>query len=412
MGRIISEAILDNLENGEERNHERAIADLITLGSEKGHVTYADIIDQTSEQDLELDVLQNIFTTLFQAGIPYIENEDELETEEQPDDEELEQAEQEVPGWSEDEHLAQADLGDLIGLYLKEAASVPLLTAEEEVSLAKRIERGGLARTQLIKGDLTTEKRAKLLESIQDEQFAREHLISANSRLVVSIAKKYKGRGVPFLDLIQEGNIGLMRAAKKFDYKRGFKFSTYATWWIRQAVMRAIANNGRTIRVPAYMGDKISKLNRTQQQLKQELQREPNLEELSEALDMPADKVIHVLKSARRPLSLDMPTDDEGDAVLGDFIEDDALPPPDEAAGMHMMAEHLDEILQELPPREGRILQLRYGLTGGRTHTLREVGDKMGVTRERVRQIEANALRRLRKPAYRHQLSGYLEMYS
>ena len=178
------------LRTGEERNHERAIADLITLGSEKGHVTYADIIDQTSEQDLELDVLQNIFTTLFQAGIPYIENEDELETEEQPDDEELEQAEQEVPGWSEDEHLAQADLGDLIGLYLKEAASVPLLTAEEEVSLAKRIERGGLARTQLIKGDLTTEKRAKLLESIQDEQFAREHLISANSRLVVSIAKK------------------------------------------------------------------------------------------------------------------------------------------------------------------------------------------------------------------------------
>ncbi|KAA3643446.1 MAG: RNA polymerase subunit sigma [Chloroflexi bacterium] len=411
MGLIISEAILDTLENGEGRNHERAIADLITLGNEKGYVTYADIVDQTSEQDMELNALQDIFTTLFQAGIPYVENEEELETEEDPDEEPT-QTDEEANGWSEDQHLAQADLGDLIGLYLKEAASVPLLTAEEEVTLAKRIERGGKARKQLIKGDLTSEKHAKLLEQIQDEQHAREHLISANSRLVVSIAKKYKGRGVPFLDLIQEGNIGLMRAAKKFDYKRGFKFSTYATWWIRQAVMRAIANNGRTIRVPAYMGDKISKLNRTQQKLKQELQREPNLEELSEALDMPPDKVIHVLKSARRPLSLDMPTDDEGDAVLGDFIEDDALPPPDEAAGLHMMAEHLDEILQELPPREGRILQLRYGLTGGRTHTLREVGDKMGVTRERVRQIEANALRRLRKPAYRHQLSGYLEMYS
>ena len=411
MGLIISEAILDTLESGENRNHERAIADLINLGNEKGYVSYADIVNQTSEQDMELSALQDIFTMLFQAGIPYVENEGELESDTHPEEDPL-QIDEETHGWSEEQHLAQADLGDLIGLYLKEAASVPLLTAEEEVSLAKRIERGGRARKQLIVGSHSAEKQQRLLEHIQDEQLAREHLISANSRLVVSIAKKYKGRGVPFLDLIQEGNIGLMRAAKKFDYKRGFKFSTYATWWIRQAVMRAIANNGRTIRVPAYMGDKISKLNRIQQKLKQDLQREPNLDELAEALGMPTEKVIHVLKSARRPLSLDMPTDDEGDAVLGDFIEDDALPPPDEAAGLHMMAEHLDEILQELPPREGRILQLRYGLTGGRTHTLREVGDKMGVTRERVRQIEANALRRLRKPGYRRQLRGYLEMYS
>jgi RNA polymerase primary sigma factor len=241
-----------------------------------------------------------------------------------------------------------------------------------------------------------------------DGQSAREHLIRANSRLVISVAKKYIGRGVPFLDLIQEGNIGLIRAANKFNYRLGHKFSTYATWWIRQAVTRAIADQSRTIRVPVHMGDQINKLLRTAHRLTQELGREPSSEELALALEIPTRKAEEMLRVARRPLSLEMPTDDDGDSELGDFIEDEDSTAPDDEVTSSMLRELLQYILQDLPPREVRILQLRYGLVDGETYTLEEVGRKLGVTRERVRQIEAQALSRLRHPTHARRLRDFL----
>jgi len=265
-----------------------------------------------------------------------------------------------------------------------------------------------MARSELAQGNLSSKKRQELRRLIEDGTNARDHLITANSRLVISVAKKYMGRGVPFLDLIQEGNIGLIRATKKFEYQRGHKFSTYATWWIRQAVTRAIADQGRTIRVPVHMGDQINKLLRVQHQLTQKLGREPSVEELAETLEVMPKKVENMIQVARRPLSLETPTDDEEDSVLGDFIEDDEAPPPDETATFNLLREHLVEVLDSLPPREVRILQLRYGLLDGQAYTLEEVGRKMGVTRERVRQIEAQALTRLRHPSVRRKLRDYL----
>jgi len=305
--------------------------------------------------------------------------------------------------------LANIDTDDTIGLYLKEVSRVPLLSnIDEEVLLAQRIERGRQAREELARGNLKDKRREELRLDIQEGWNAREHLITANSRLVISVAKKYMGRGVPFLDLIQEGNIGLIRATKKFEYQRGHKFSTYATWWIRQAVTRAIADQGRTIRVPVHMGDQINKLLRVQHQLTQKFGRDPSVEELAEELEVPPKKVENMIQVARRPLSLETPTDDEEDSTLGDFIEDDEAPAPDEIATNNLLREHLEEVLDSLPPREVRILQLRYGLLDGQAYTLEEVGRKMGVTRERVRQIEAQALTRLRHPTVRRKLRDYL----
>jgi RNA polymerase primary sigma factor len=307
-----------------------------------------------------------------------------------------------------DDYLAAIDTTGSIGLYLKEVSQVPLLTAIEEVELAQRNEHGQTAREELARGKVIVRRRIELRKSIEDGWSAREHLILANSRLVISVAKKYMGRGVPFLDLIQEGNIGLMRATKKFDYRRGHKFSTYATWWIRQAVTRALADQGRTIRVPVHMGDQINKLLRVQYLLTQSLGREPTVEEMAEALEVPPQKVENIIRVARRPLSLELSTGDEEDSVLGDFIEDEEIAPPDETATYNLLRESLHEALNELPPREVRILQLRYGLFDGQAYTLEEVGRKMGVTRERVRQIEAQALNRLRHPSIRHKLHDYL----
>jgi len=404
---MIDEELLSSIEEKEDRHN--AVAKLIELGRKKTFVTYDDILQFFPEAEQDVDHLEEAFSALVSADIPYIEDPgvgepSELELSEDDDsDDESEQA-----GAAEENYLANIDTDDTIGLYLKEVGRVPLLTAVEEVELAQRIERGRLAREELARGNITQRRRQELQILIEDGWAAREHLITANSRLVISVAKKYMGRGVPFLDLIQEGNIGLIRAAKKFDYRRGHKFSTYATWWIRQAVTRAIADQGRTIRVPVHMGDQINKLLRVQHQLTQRLGRDPSVEELAVALEVTPQKVENMIQVARRPLSLETPTDDEEDSVLGDFIQDDEFPAPDDTATYNLLREHLDSVLDGLPPREVRILQLRYGLLDGQAYTLEEVGRKMGVTRERVRQIEAQALSRLRHPAIRRKLREYL----
>jgi RNA polymerase primary sigma factor len=385
-----------------------ALARLIELGRQKSYVTIDDILHFFPEAEQDVEQLEETFAALMSAGIPYVE--DEI-IHEEPSEEELSVAEEEETAEASKlsiDDLENIDTDDTIGLYLKEVSRVPLLTADEEVELAQRIERGRMAREELARGNVSNRRRQELRKLIEDGWLAREHLITANSRLVISVAKKYMGRGVPFLDLIQEGNIGLIRATKKFDYRRGHKFSTYATWWIRQAVTRAIADQGRTIRVPVHMGDQINKLLRIQHQLTQRLGREPSVDELATALDVPPKKVEHMIQVARRPLSLETPTDDEEDSVLGDFIEDEEAPPPDESATYNLLREHLEDVLNGLPPREVRILQLRYGLLDGQAYTLEEVGRKMGVTRERVRQIEAQALSRLRHPTIRRKLRDYL----
>jgi RNA polymerase primary sigma factor len=395
---------------GEREDDENpAIARLIELGRQKSFVTIDDILSFFPEAEQDVDQLEEAFAALLSAGIPYVDDTSVVG----PSDEELsedEEVEEDIHRQLviDDNYLANIDTDDTIGLYLKEVGRVPLLTAEEEVDLSQRIERGRLAREELARGNVSPRRRRELQALIEDGWAAREHLITANSRLVISVAKKYMGRGVPFLDLIQEGNIGLIRAAKKFDYKRGHKFSTYATWWIRQAVTRAIADQGRTIRVPVHMGDQINKLLRVQHQLTQRLGRDPSVDELAEALDVPPQKVENMIQVARRPLSLETPTDDEEDSVLGDFIQDEEVSAPDETATYNLLREHLDVVLNGLPPREVRILQLRYGLLDGQAYTLEEVGRKMGVTRERVRQIEAQALSRLRHPAIRRKLREYL----
>ena len=387
----------------DEDQDSSALGRLLEYGRKKTYVTYDDILQFFPDAEQDLDQLEEAYSALLSAGINYTE---ETSQREEPSDDELVETNEET---RQIDDLANIDTDDTIGLYLKEVSRVPLLSdIQEEKLLAQRIEKGRQAREELAKGNLSEKKKQELRKAIEDGWEAREHLITANSRLVISVAKKYMGRGVNFLDLIQEGNIGLIRATKKFDYTRGHKFSTYATWWIRQAVTRAIADQGRTIRVPVHMGDQINKLLRVQHQLTQQLGRDPSVEELAERLEVPPKKVENMIQVARRPLSLETPTDDEEDSVLGDFIEDDEAPPPDDTATYNLLREHLEEVLNSLPPREVRILQLRYGLLDGQAYTLEEVGRKMGVTRERVRQIEAQALSRLRHPSIRRKLRDYL----
>jgi RNA polymerase primary sigma factor len=384
------------------------IARLIELGRQKKYITIDDILHFFPESEKDIEQLEEAFSALLSAGVAFVEDAPASE----PAENELVAVEETEAGpepeLTPEDYLASIDTFDNIGLYLKEVSHVPLLTATEEVELAQRNEHGRTAREELARGKASPRRRIELRKSIEDGWSAREHLIIANSRLVISVAKKYMGRGVPFLDLIQEGNIGLMRATKKFDYRRGHKFSTYATWWIRQAVTRAIADQGRTIRVPVHMGDQINKVFRIQYLLTQSLGREPTVEEMAEALEVPPQKVENIIRVARRPLSLELSTGDEEDSVLGDFIEDEEIAPPDETATYNLLRESLHEALNELPPREVRILQLRYGLFDGQAYTLEQVGRKMGVTRERVRQIEAQALNRLRHPSIRRKLHDYL----
>ncbi len=300
-------------------------------------------------------------------------------------------------------------IDDPVRVYLREIGRVRLLTAQEETQLAQRVERGDQSCERLHRGTFTSTERSLLQQWRCDGEIARERLIQANLRLVVSIAKKYLGHGMSLLDLIQEGNIGLMRATQKFDYHRGFKFSTYATWWIRQAITRAIADQSRTIRLPVHIGDTINRIKRTSNELQQRLGREATTEEIAATLEIPVAKVRRALDASRQTVSLESPVGTEGDAVLGDFIEDEHNAPPIENATANILREQLEEALQKLPERERKIIQLRYGLTDGRYRTLEEVGREFGITRERIRQIEAKALRKLRHPHYGRALRRYLD---
>ncbi|MCY4411232.1 MAG: RNA polymerase sigma factor RpoD [Caldilineaceae bacterium] len=379
---------------------EETLAHLLKLGREKGFVSYDEVLQVMPEAENDIEQLDDIFASLLEQGISVGQAKEDVSNEEKKDS--LESAE-------EDEFdLSQIEIDDSISLYLKEIGRVPLLTAAEEVDLAKRMEAGRDSRHHLNHEQVEWEEREQLLWLVRDGRSAQEHLIKANSRLVVSVAKKYVGRGVPFLDLIQEGNIGLIRAVKKFDYRRGYKFSTYATWWIRQAVTRAIADQGRTIRVPVHMYEQINRLTRTSRQLVQELGRDPTTEEIAEELGVTPRKVEHIMRVSQRPLSLEMPVGEEEDSYLGDFIEDEDADSPQDSAGRQILREVIDEIFQSLTPREVRILQLRFGLVDGYNYTLEEVGRKFGVTRERIRQIEAQALSRLRHPSRSRRLRDYL----
>ncbi|GAP16851.1 sigma-70 family RNA polymerase sigma factor [Levilinea saccharolytica] len=307
--------------------------------------------------------------------------------------------------------LSPISSDDTIGLYLKEMARVSLLGVDEEVELAQRIEAGRAAQKELQKsnGSCPKARRQELEDRVQEGNSAREHLIKANTRLVVSIAKRYMGRGVPFLDLIQEGNLGLMKAVEKYEYQRGFRFSTYATWWIRQTITRAIADQGRTIRVPVHMVDRIRLLYKTSHEMEQKLGRVPTTDELAEAIGSPTSKVEWMMRVSWLPLSLESPINgDDEDVELGMFVEDDITPSPIQSAYTKLLREKVEAVLDTLPPREARILRMRFGLENGRSYTLEEVGQKFGLTRERIRQIESKALRRLRHPRRSRQLREYL----
>ncbi len=303
--------------------------------------------------------------------------------------------------------LSNVPIEDSVGLYFREMGQQSLLSAPQEVTLAKRIERGRAAVPELGKENGSLRKVEKLLKQIELGSAARAHLIRANTRLVISVAKKYRGRGLPFLDLIQEGNVGLIKAVEKYDYTRGNRFSTYATWWIRQAVTRALANHGRTIRIPAHLGGRISKLYQVAQEMEQGLGRQPTPEEIAERMAMPPERVRWMLRTSRQPVHLERPVGDDSDAELGDFIEDEAVPAPQESAAQSLLAEDLTEMLNRLTPREARILRLRYGLQDGESRTLKQVGEMFGLSRERIRQVEKEALRKLRQPTS----AGHLRQY-
>ncbi len=376
-----------------------AIERLIELGEEQGHIGIDDILELFPHVEDNLEMLEDIHDALFGAGITLSDNGlgegggKAERSEEEPEDAEDASEYLDLDKLKAAEAL---DAGDTVGVYLSQIGHVPLLSHDEEVDLAKRIERGREASKELARAALSTQEYAKLKHLIEDGLAAREHLILANLRLVFSVAKKYVGRGVPLMDLVQEGHIGLMRAVKKFEYRRGYKFSTYATWWIRQAISRAVADQGRTIRLPVHMGERISKLLRARHHLTQELGRDPSLEELSLTIEDTPSNVADTLQYAQRAISLDLPVGDEEDSTVGDFIENEDAPDPEQITTMELLRERLREVFESIPAREVRVLQLRYGIQGERPHTLSEIGKKMGISRERVRQIEAQAKRRLR----------------
>lgn len=376
---------------------------LLEKADNQGFLTTDDILEVLPDTDESMDRLEDIFVHLHAAGVEVFGDKpgdlgaDKLDVDDFDDDDD------------DSFDLSGVSSDDTVGLYLKEMARVPLLTNEEEVDLAKRLEAGNEARAELARlgPDVDDEVRRYFETIIEDGKAARDHLIKANTRLVVSIAKKYMGRGVHFLDLIQEGNLGLMKAVEKFDYTRGYRFSTYATWWIRQTITRAIADQGRTIRVPVHMSDRIRRLYKTARQLEQENGRKPTPEEIAERMDLEPRKVQWMLKVSWRPMSLERPVGEEEDSELGSFIEDLTTPTPTQSAYQNLLREKVEEVLGTLTAREARILRLRFGLQNGRSYTLEEVGQKFGLTRERIRQIEGKALRRLRHPRRSRQLRDF-----
>jgi RNA polymerase primary sigma factor len=390
------------LENESEMD---IVSELLEKAEAKGYLTTDDVLEAFPEAEENLDQLEDVFIYLNDAGIEIYDDESEVGEDVMREQVVFQEHEEEEV---EELDISEIESSDTVGLYLKEMARVPLLTVEEEIDLAMRLVKGRRAQKALSKDTHKPEERERLLKAIKEGEEAREHLIAANTRLVVSIAKKYMGRGVPFLDLIQEGNLGLMKAVEKFDYKRGYRFSTYATWWIRQTITRAIADQGRTIRVPVHMSDRIRKLYKTARRLEQERGRKPTPEEIAEEMDLDPRKVRWMLKVSWRPLSLERPVGEDEDTELASFIEDEATPAPTKSAYQHLLREKMEEILSTLTPREARILRLRFGLIDGKSYTLEEVGQKFGLTRERIRQIEGKALRRLRHPRRSRQLKDYL----
>ncbi|HEY8342554.1 MAG TPA: RNA polymerase sigma factor RpoD [Calditerricola sp.] len=364
----------------EELTLEQVKEQLVELGKKRGELTYQEIMDRLSPFELDPEQIDEFYEYLNEQGIEVVGEAEEPIDLEGGDALDLDES----LDYDDDLNLpADVKINDPVRMYLKEIGRVPLLTAEEEIELAKRIEQG-------------------------DEE-AKKRLAEANLRLVVSIAKRYVGRGMLFLDLIQEGNMGLIKAVEKFDYRKGYKFSTYATWWIRQAITRAIADQARTIRIPVHMVETINKLIRVSRQLLQELGREPTPEEIAKEMGMTPEKVREIMKIAQEPVSLETPIGEEDDSHLGDFIEDQDAPAPADAAAYELLKEQLEEVLSTLTEREENVLRLRFGLDDGRARTLEEVGKVFGVTRERIRQIEAKALRKLRHPSRSKRLKDFLE---
>jgi RNA polymerase primary sigma factor len=380
---------------------EEAIKQLLLLGRERGYVTDADIVERLPEAEDD-DGLTKMLVARFEAeDIEFIRESRGKGNDENDAIDDL--------VYARPANLEGIDSDDTISLYFREVGSVPLLTREEEVALAMRIEQGRLADITMRKDNPSRTERRELQRAWHDGQAAWNHLVKANSRLVISMAKKYRGQGVPFLDLIQEGNVGLMKAADKFDFTRGFKFSTYATWWIRQAITRALANQGRTIRVPVHMSDRIRKLFAIAQAMEQDLGRRPTPQEIADRMEVPEAKVRQMLRVSRRSLSLEKPVGEEQDSELGHFIEDHQSPDPLEEAAFQLLQTDIDDMLECLTMREARILRLRFGLDNGQPHTLKEVGRKFNLTRERIRQIEQEALHKLRQPQRRARLMNYLQ---
>ena len=374
-----------------------AVQALVAQGRAAGQLTTDDVTTAMLAGDLPPEALDAVLATLLAAGVQVVE----------PPEEELDRDER---SRREEEAAAQAGpTSDPVRLYLKEIGKVPLLTAELEVELAKAVEAGLFAAEKLGDDGLPQALRRDLELVAFEGELAKRHLVEANLRLVVSIAKRYVGRGMLFLDLIQEGNLGLIRAVEKFDYTKGFKFSTYATWWIRQAITRAIADQARTIRIPVHMVETMNKVVRLQRQLMQDLGREPTPEELSAQLEMSPAKVRDILKLAQEPVSLDTPIGEADDSHLGDFIEDTDAVVPGEAASFLLLQEQLASVLHDLGEREKKVIELRFGLTDGRPRTLEEVGQEFGVTRERIRQIESKTLLKLRHPSRAAKLRDYLD---
>lgn len=375
--------------------------ELIEKGKKKGVLAYKEITEAFEDLEMTVEEVEQLYDKFEKEGIELVEDLDkELE--------EIEVTKEELEDLSVPEGI---NIDDHVKMYLKEIGKVNLLTAEEEMSLAKRMADGEEAKIQLSEmgEDISDEDKKQLDFLISDGEKAKKSLAEANLRLVVSIAKRYVGRGMLFLDLIQEGNLGLIKAVDKFDYTKGYKFSTYATWWIRQAITRAIADQARTIRIPVHMVETINKLVRVSRQLVQELGREPTPEELAKELNMPVEKVREISKISQEPVSLETPIGEEEDSHLGDFIPDDDAPAPSEAASFVLLKEQLGDVLKTLTPREAKVLRLRFGLDDGRARTLEEVGKEFEVTRERIRQIEAKALRKLRHPSRSKKLKDFLD---